>query len=239
MFDNLSIKSRLVFVIGFLSTLLVGIGIMGLASLSATNDSMKAVYEDRVVTLGKLERISALININQITYAETVSGQLSAFPEDISSVDKNVIEMKNVIAEIDSIWKNYKNTKLTATEIKLADEFDANRRKYGGEGLMPAIAALSGHDFQQASEVLQGPMKKNYPAVRGSAEALIKLQLDVAKSEFEAAQSRFAMVRNISIVVIVFGVLLAGLVGFWLIRAISRPLKEAVRIARKRGGRRL
>ena len=35
----------------------------------------------------------------------------------------------------------------------------------------------------------------------------------------------------ISIAVIVVGVLLAALIGFWLIRAISRPLNEAVRIA--------
>lgn len=39
MLANLSIKSRLIFVIGFLSTLLVGVGIMSLASLSATNSN--------------------------------------------------------------------------------------------------------------------------------------------------------------------------------------------------------
>ncbi|MCL5060394.1 MAG: Tar ligand binding domain-containing protein [Candidatus Thermoplasmatota archaeon] len=59
MLKNLSIKARLVFVIGLLSVLLIGIGVMGLASLSATNASLKTVYEDRVVALGQLERISA------------------------------------------------------------------------------------------------------------------------------------------------------------------------------------
>ncbi|MDP2980409.1 MAG: Tar ligand binding domain-containing protein, partial [Thiobacillus sp.] len=231
MLTNLSIKARLFFVIGFLSVLLIGIGVMGLASLGNTNASLKTVYEDRVIALGQLERISALMNNGQVLVGESVSGQLSAFPDDVSVVDKRVAEIRSGITEIDGIWKAYLATKLTAEEVKLADAFDASRRKYGGEGLLPALAALGAHDFQQAGEVLQGPMREAYPSVRASAEALIKLQLDVAKGEFEAAQSRFSIVRNVSIVVIVAGVLLAILIGFWLVRAISRPLNEAVRIA--------
>jgi len=231
MLTNLSIKARLVFVIGFLSVLLIGIGIMGLASLNTTNTSLKTVYEDRVIALGQLERISALMNNSQVIVGESVSGQLSAFPEDTAVVDKRVGEIRSGIAEIDSMWKAYMATRLTAEEAKLAEAFDADRRKYGREGLLPALAALVAHDFQQAGEVLQGPMRETYPPVRAGAEALVKLQLDVAKDEFEAAESRFSTVRNISIFVIVSGVLLAVMIGFWLVRAISRPLNEAVRIA--------
>jgi methyl-accepting chemotaxis protein-1 (serine sensor receptor) len=231
MLTNLTIKSRLIFVIGFLSALLIVIGAIGLGSLSATNNSLKRVYEDRVVTLGQLERISALINKNQIIVAESVSGQLSAFPEDASVVDKNVVELKKVVTEIDTVWKAYMATNLSPEEKKLAEEFDAHRRTYGRNGLLPAIAALGAHDFQQAGEVLQGPMRETYPSVRGSVEALVKLQLQVAKGEFDAAQSRFVTVEMISIAVIVIGVFLAALIGLWLIRAISRPLNEAVRIA--------
>ena len=229
MLNNLSIKSRMIFVIGFLSALLVGIGIMGLTSLNSTNAALKTVYEDRVVALGDLERISALINRNQILVAESVSGQLSEFPEEVALVDKRVVEMKDTVKQIDALWKAYLAAKLTPEEIKLAKEFDATRKQYGSTGLMPAIAALSAHDFQQAGEILQGAMKETYPPVRGNAEALIKLQLTVAKGEFEAAQSRFIWVRNISTAVIVFGVLFAAVIGFWLIRAITMPLNEAVR----------
>jgi methyl-accepting chemotaxis protein len=231
MLNNLSIKSRLVFVIGFLSVLLVGIGIMGLTSLQTTNNSLKTVYEDRLVGLGLLEKISTLINTNQILVAESVAGQLSAFPEDIGIVDKRVIVLKDGIAEIDKLWKSYLATKSTDLEVKLAKEFDANRKIYGRTGLLPAIAALSAHDFQQTGEVLQGPMKDAYPPVRNSVVALIQLQLDVAKAAYEASQTRLVTVEMISISLIVIGVALAGLIGFWLIRAISRPLNEAVRIA--------
>ncbi|MDP2265743.1 MAG: methyl-accepting chemotaxis protein [Thiobacillus sp.] len=231
MLKNLSIKSRLIFVIGFLSVLLVGIGILGLVSLNITNAALKSVYEDRVVSLGQMERVSALINKGQILVGESVSGQLSAFPEDVSAVDKNVTVIRGVMEEINGILKTYEASRMTAEESKLFEEFAANRIKYGRGGLLPALAALSAHDFQQAGEILQGTLKEAYPPVRASAEALIALQLNVAKGEFEAAQSRYVMVRNIAIVVMLAGVLLAGLVGFWLIRAITGPLCRAVKIA--------
>jgi len=232
MLTNLSIKSRLIFVIGFLSVLLIGIGSLGLVSLNTTNAALKTVYEDRMVALGQLERINALMNKGQIIVAESIAGQLSAFPEDVAVVDKRVGDIKNSITQIEALWKDYTGTRLSAEEVKLTQSFDVNRRKYGREGLLPALAALTGRDFQQAGEILQGPMRENYPAVRASAEELIAYQLKIAKTEFGAAQTRFVMVRNISIVVMAAGVLLAGLVGFWLIRAISRPLNEAVRIVK-------
>ncbi|MGB9129090.1 MAG: methyl-accepting chemotaxis protein [Thiobacillus sp.] len=231
MFTNLTIKSRLIFVIAFLSVLLVGIGVLGMISLNITNTSLKSVYEDRVVPLGQLERAASLINKNQILVGESVAGQLSAFPEDVSAVDKRVAEIRKTMDDINAIIKLYSGTALTEEEAKLLENFDTLRQNYGRAGLMPALAALSGHDFQQAGEILQGTMVESYPPVRTAIEALVQLQLDVAKQEFEASQSRYVMVRNVAIIVMLAGVLLAGLIGFLLIRAISGPLNEAVRVA--------
>jgi methyl-accepting chemotaxis protein-1 (serine sensor receptor) len=233
MFNNLSIKSRLIFVIGFLSLLSIAIGTIGLSSLGTTNAALKTVYEDRVVVLGQLERISALMNGNQVIVAEAVSGQLSAFPEDVAAVDKRVGEIRSGMTEVDRLWKAYRTSRMTPEEARLAEAFDASRMKYGREGMGPALAALAAHDYQQTGEILQGPMRETYPAVRGDVDALIDLQLRVAKGEFDAAQSRFVAVRNVSIAVIVFGVALAALIGFWLIRGISRSLSQAVRIAER------
>jgi len=231
MFKNLSIKSRLIMVIGVMSALLVTVGTIGLTSLGATNNAFKDVYDNNVIVLGTLERVSALINKNQIIIAESAAGQMTAFPEDVAEVDKRMVEVKAIITEIDTLWKSYLATNLSAEEQKLAEEFDVNRRKYGRDGLLPAIAAMTAHDFQQAGEILQGAMRTTYPPVRNTAEAIIALQLKIAQEKFAAAQSRFAVVKVISITVILLGVLLGGVIGFLTIRAITRPLNDAVRIA--------
>jgi len=119
MFKNLSIKARLIFVIGFLSVLLIGIGVIGLVSLGTTNASLESVYKARVVPLGQLERISALMNFNQIAAAEAVIGQLTAFPEEVSEVDKRVAVIRKGMEEINALWKAYTETQLTEEEKKL------------------------------------------------------------------------------------------------------------------------
>jgi methyl-accepting chemotaxis protein-1 (serine sensor receptor) len=129
-------------------------------------------------------------------------------------------------------WDSYYTGTLTAEEKKLADKFAENRKKFVGEGLKPTVTALRGSNVQQAMELLAGPMAQHYQPLQESFEALMKLQLDVAKDEFERSQSTYAMVRNMSIAAIIFGLLIAGAVGAWTIKAISEPLNEAVRVAR-------
>lgn len=229
--NNFSIRSRLIFVIGFLAVSLVGIGALGLFSLNVTNESLRNVYQNNVVVLGQLERASSLINRNQILVSETVAGQLTDFPEDEEVADERVVLMKQYIAEIDDIWNEYIALELSAEETAIAAQFDEHRKNYGFEGLLPAIAALVAHDFQQTGEILQGPMKESYPSVRASIEALIDLQLEMAKERYEDAGIRYALVRNISLVVVGLGVLLASIIGYWMIRSITAPLNTAVKLA--------
>ena len=153
MLSNLTIKTRLIFVIAFLSVLLVVIGVIGLTSLNATNASLRSVYEDRLVAMGQLERASSLINKNQILVGEAVVGHLSAFPEDISAVDKRVADIRVSMEEINVLLKAYSETKLTEEEAKLFEELSTLRVNFGRTAFLPSLAALSGHDFQQASEL--------------------------------------------------------------------------------------
>jgi methyl-accepting chemotaxis protein-1 (serine sensor receptor) len=58
------------------------------------------------------------------------------------------------------------------------------------------------------------------------------LQLDVAKSHYDAALARYERTRNLSIALIVIGTLVGGCVAALLIRGIGASLAEAVRLAR-------
>jgi methyl-accepting chemotaxis protein len=61
LFKNLSIKSRLMFVVGLLSLLLLLIGGMGLYGMNKTNESLRTVYEDRTIALSRINLIESLI----------------------------------------------------------------------------------------------------------------------------------------------------------------------------------
>ena len=65
MFSKLTIRARLIFVIGFLALMLVGSGVLGLVGLLSTNAQMRSLYEDRLVAFSQLERMSAALESMQ------------------------------------------------------------------------------------------------------------------------------------------------------------------------------
>jgi methyl-accepting chemotaxis protein-1 (serine sensor receptor) len=225
MFSNLTIKSRLIFVIGFLSLLLIGGGVIGLTSLSNANESLKQIYESHLVPMGKLDSVVRLIDKNRMSVAESMNGDPAVVNKSMDQVDKR-------IDEVSKTWDSYAATISGADEKALADKFMASRKKFVEEGLKPAVAALRAQNVQMAMELLQTQMNQHYEPVQESIDALIRLQLDQAKKDFEESQSRYTVVRNVSLLALLFGLTLAAVIGAWLVRAITVPLDRAVRVAK-------
>ncbi|HJV85811.1 MAG TPA: methyl-accepting chemotaxis protein [Noviherbaspirillum sp.] len=225
MLGNLTIKSRLVFVISFLSLLLIGSGVVGITSLSSANDSMKAMYEEQLVPTQQLNRIARLIGDNRVAVAESING-------DPAVVVKRMDEVMKRVDEASKLWDAYTSHPLPADEKALAAKAHTLRTKFLNDGLKPTVEALRGANTQQAMELESGPMTATYAVFMESLDALIKLQREQAKSAFEHGQGAYVLVRNISFLAIFVGVALAALIGTLLVRAISVPLNEAVRIAR-------
>ena len=230
MLNNLSIKSRLAFVIGLLSFLLVAIGGIGMYGMHANNQALQRVWE-RADRLGQLEYIIALVTANQVKIAESVTGQLIPFPENVELTEKRIADVRQGIDVIEKHWKTYVTASTDPEELALAKSFDDKRRTYGREGVIPAIAAINGQDYQYAGEVLQGPMSKAYEPMRNALQDLMTLQNKRAKAEHATAIQAYNVVRTITVVAILIGLSLAIVIGVLLVRAITRPLNEAVRVA--------
>jgi hypothetical protein len=64
--NHLKISTRLIILIGTLSIFLAGVGGIGLFGISASNDALRTVYEDRTVPLGQLGEIKARQISNQL-----------------------------------------------------------------------------------------------------------------------------------------------------------------------------
>jgi methyl-accepting chemotaxis protein-1 (serine sensor receptor) len=226
MLNNLTIKSLLIFVIGFLSVLLVGSGVAGLYSLSSSNDSMRTIYEDRLMPMAQLDAVIRLLDKNRMSIVESLNG-------DPSMVAKRMDEVGKRSQEIQKNWEAYTATYLTDEEKKIAAKATEDYKKFVAEGLKPAVEALRSVNVQQAMEIVAGPMNQYYVPLENGVDALIKLQQNVAQSEFQKSVRMYDMVRNIAIAAILFGVLLGALLGYWLIQAICRPLEYAVAVAKR------
>ncbi len=220
--NNLKISTRLMILIGILSVLLIAIGSIGLVGISQSNDALKRVYEDRTVALGQLSDIQRLLLRNRLRLDAAL---INPTPE---VINRTVSEIETGGTEITSLWTAYMATELTPDEAKLAQGFADARTRFLQEGLKPAVDALKAGNLDEARRLEIGPVFSLYEPVRKGIGDLSKLQLNVAKQEFDTALTRYNTTRIIAISAIVTGVLFAALFGLALIRGISRSLKQAI-----------
>ncbi len=225
MFKNLTIRARLIFVIGFMSALLAGIGMMGMLGMVKANENMNEIYEKHTVGLSQISDIRAMILRNRLAIAVA---QVTPTPEIIASQTE---EIEKNIAEITRIWDAYAKIGWDANERALADKFTESRKKFVDEGLKPAIALLRARNLKEAERITVEKVRPLYQPVGEDIDALDNAQLDGARKEYEIAKKRYEAFRNISIASIMLGVGLAIWIGFMLMRAIVRPINEAVAIA--------
>ncbi|MFZ6818416.1 methyl-accepting chemotaxis protein [Undibacterium sp. Ji22W] len=224
MLKNTMIKSRLIFVIGLLSLLMILIGGLGLSSLAGVNESLRTVYEDRLIAVGQLDSVIRGINRNQLAIASALTGDTAKVESEMAEVDKNK-------AEITKVWDEYMATFLTPDEKRIAARFADARKIFVEQGLNKAQAAIRAQNMPLATELLHGKMEAAYQDIRVSLTELISLQLNEGKKEYTESQANYNKVRMFSIAMILLGLAAGVSVGVWLVRGISGPLTYAVGIA--------
>lgn len=225
-FKNLTIKSRLIFTLSYLIAFLLGMGMIGLFGMSHAIDGLRTVYHDRAIPLSQVGYIESLLLQTRLAIT---SALVMPTPEIIrnktAKVEKN-------IAEISRTWEEYIVTHLTPVEKKLAAQFAADHRKYVTEGLLPATAALRAHKIGEANRILVEKIRPMYLPVGESIDALVLLQINEAKREYDDEQRRYETIRAILIASIVIALVLAVVFSLMFIRAIFQPLENVVRISR-------
>ncbi|NQE50241.1 methyl-accepting chemotaxis protein [Herbaspirillum rubrisubalbicans] len=224
MFSQLSIRSRLIFVIAFLALLLVSSGVLGLLSLRSTNAQMRSLYEDRLVALSQLERMSAALDAARNGISTSIVG-------DSGDIDANMDKIEKALKANDAVVTKYQQTPLSSEERALLEKMIAQRQKFVAEGIKPATEALRNRDFQSAIELYGGVMLKLYSEAHATLAQLMDLQRSVGRQMHEQAQQRYQSLLVIMGVAMLAGLVVALLMGVLLVRAISRPLQRAVTVA--------
>lgn len=224
MFNNLSIRSRLVIVIGFLSGLLVTIGGIGVYGMNQMSGAFKGVYDDRVLPLGDLGVV--LDRIQRIRFNTVIS----SYSENPAVVLERKPLNDQRFAEISTLWPQYMATKLTAEEAALSEDFEQQWKSLSQSVDRSMTAALN-KDFKAAQQNLQDDMFPKFDAAHATMFKLLDLQRVLGANEYTAAHGAYQNLVTLSNTMTVVGLILAVLAGFLLMRAIIKPLNEAVTIA--------
>ena len=224
MFNNTTIKSRLILVIGMLSTLLIGIGGMGIYGLNQTNDGFRDVYENRTAPIGDLGFI--VDRMQRIRLNATISAY-SRSP-DVVKERKTMSDTRD--AEIAQTWQKYLATELTAEEQTIINTFNQQWKMYTDSRDRIMSQAFAG-DFDGAVVNTTTDAGAKFDAAHATMFSLLDLQRKEAEKEFAASQQNYENIFMTSVTLIALGIALAVFLGILLIRAIINPLNEAISIA--------
>jgi len=222
---------------GAVAVLLAGMGIMGLA---ASNESLRAMHEQRMTPVRQLSRVHQLILTNRLLLRTALSAvQLQNGPSDSATLvmDAHIARasadaMEENLATIADLWRAYTSRPLTALEVQLARRLDQHRQNYISQALLPAIRALRANNYQ----VAQGADRvatEFFEDLGPHLDTLSMLQFDMANEDYQSAIERYQRTRSWAVIALVVSMLVMSWLGLMLIRSIVRPLQRMIETFRQ------
>ena len=218
---NFSIRDRIVsiFVAVVLTTAMIGLA--GIKGIDDTNESVKTLYEDRVLPLEQLKVVADMYAVNIVDTSHKVRNGNLTWEQGQQNVDL-------ALKEVDKQWKAYTATYLVPDEKKLVAEAEplfVNANKATDK----LLSILRAHDEKALVTFTTSEL---YPAIDPLSDkitALTNLQTKVAESVFTQAEADFKLHTTLAIIFLVAGVLLSALLGWFLHQAIMPRVRDAVR----------
>ena len=220
----MTVKTELILVLGLLSVLLVGIGSLGIYGLDKTKDSLKGVYEDRTVPLGDLGMIVDRMQRIRLNTA------MSAYSRDADIVKERQALNDQRDAEIANLWQKFIATNLIPEEVTLADNFNQQWKGYI-ESRNRTMGLANAGNYDDAIDNLAGDAATKFDTVHATIVELLELQREVAANVYAEAVDNFDNILMTTAITITLGVILAVILGYFLLRGIVTPLHEAIAIA--------
>ncbi|MFM0204164.1 methyl-accepting chemotaxis protein [Paraburkholderia fungorum] len=217
----ISLQVRIGLTMGFLAVLMVAIGVLGLLGTSRANRANQNTYENKLTAATNIGNAEIYIARTRL-----VLDRVALHPDDPK--DAGLIERANgYFNESEQWWQKFVAQAHEADEASVIDDASERRKAMRG-GISAFIDAIQANDHVLADKITMTQLGDLFNDMN-IANQKVKLTLYTnAKRNYEAAESSFHTFITLSILMIVVGVVSAGLSWVALRRAIMSPLNQAL-----------
>lgn len=220
-----------------LSLLLAAAGMWGLA---ASNESLRSVYEDRMLPLQQLADIVQRMLHNRALLQTALSEVSIATPTDRpATLQLDAVTARHAAAAIeanilaiDDHWRIFTLLSHAPATYALTQQFADSRETYIQQGLRPAAIALRAGDYERARALsihTQTLYNKTLPDFQTLNQALIA----AANSTYADGVHRFEKTRTLALVALGLTTVLMTWLGLVLTTSIIRPLSQVITVFRR------
>ncbi|MYM35748.1 HAMP domain-containing protein, partial [Duganella sp. FT94W] len=222
MFANLKIRTRLIGTMALLGLLIIFIGVKGVTALRTSNEVLKDVYSNSMASMKTIYETQIKIDRARLSLDRIVMAP------DAANVPEILKRTQEFLDDSDKLWKSYYSLPFGAGEKELADKVATNRDALVKDGLQAAIKALNDKNKAEIDRLMLGEVTRLFRLYTDSSEKLSVYQLKTTADQYQASQASYERNMLIAVGAIVIGIVLAALSGVLLLRAVMRPLNQAI-----------
>jgi diguanylate cyclase (GGDEF)-like protein len=237
---NVRIGVRLFALMGLAAAVALMLAAAGLVGLFASKESLRSVYEDRMLPVQQLADITRLMLVNRLLQQSALSEvsvrvgadkrPLLVLDEKVAASAANAIERN--MAAIDAIWQNYASSTLPPLERALASRFAESRVAYTNQALTPSVVALrAGH--YGTTKALAASAQVLYNEASAHLQVLNQRQFDAAQDAYAEGVRRYESTRLIAFCTLALAMLVMSWLGLMLNTSIVHPLEQVIAIFKK------
>ena len=222
MFTSFTLRTRLLSTMGLLGSIILVFGIAGIVAMHAMSDGLEDVYSHRL-------KASIAVNDakNYLSRARFNLDRVFLHP-DAPDVGKTLAKADKFIADSNAAWQDYLTIPRDADEDALVRTLDAKRHAYVDGALLAVGRAVHAHDAAALDTLAMTTLTQRYGEYNDAARALDELQVATARAHYDAGKRLGERVQDGAVAGIVAGAILILLASNALLRAIMRPLDEAL-----------
>lgn len=215
---NLTVAARLGVLVVLPLIALLLIVILSIKDFEKINAGIGRIYDDRVVPLARLKTIAD-------DYAVLVIDAVNKADHRMISPAEALNQISKANQRIAKNWKAYIATKLTKEEQKLANEAKQLFNN-ANQAIEQVEVTLRSMGVSNNGELIKhnGPLYKTIDPISEKITALIELQLDVAKEEYDAATLLYEDSFFSFIFLSLITLLAVAVLGYWVSRSVTHPL---------------
>lgn len=219
-FYSLSLKAKLATVVAIMSLLTICVGVIGLHGIKNSNDSLKAMYNNRIVSLQELKLMSDSFTVNIVDTCHKVKNGHMAW-----ALGRNKLNEGTAI--IKEQWAAYKSKTLTAEEERMAAQIDGFFGIADG-AIAKAADIMVKEDKDALSAFMIEEMYSSIEPVSGKLSELLDLQLTLANKEYQDADNRYHSLLILFSAIIIAGLIMAIGLAFFILQLTLREIHVMV-----------
>ncbi len=207
---------------GFLASLLIVVGLLGLYALTEAESELESLYAKRMLPL----ELATALQKNTLDHRILILEALMEQDRSKEYIEKIEAGMSATLENIEKMSGAVSSDK----EIELFAAYEAARAINGQKAVLPILSAIRSEDWE-LGRMIEEVSGKEYLPVIATIGNIVDFYMVQAQKDINATIDRNQLYRYMVIGSIFGGLLLGVFSSFLIILGIIRPLKTAVSLA--------